>query len=149
MATHSSVLAWRIPWTSEPGGISPWGLKESDTTEDDHFHLFRVCDLLSKIKITGFPFSPYYNYKMIWNLSTFQLSFSFNTMKTVLLFSSIPDCWWRVWWCRNSQYFSREPVPFASSVSLNADISPRSVQMWIFKVHFSWFLVVWFNQKGC
>ena len=29
MATHSSVLAWRIPWTEEPG--SPWGCKESDT----------------------------------------------------------------------------------------------------------------------
>ena len=28
MATHSSVLAWRIPWTN-----SPWGHKESDTTE--------------------------------------------------------------------------------------------------------------------
>ena len=24
MATHSSVLAWRIPWTEEPGGYSPW-----------------------------------------------------------------------------------------------------------------------------
>ena len=31
MATHSSVLAWRIPWTEEPGG--PWGHKESDMTE--------------------------------------------------------------------------------------------------------------------
>ena len=24
MATHSSILAWRIPWTEEPGGCSPW-----------------------------------------------------------------------------------------------------------------------------
>ena len=33
MATHSSILAWRIPWTEEPGGLySPWGRKESDTT---------------------------------------------------------------------------------------------------------------------
>ena len=31
MATHSSILAWEIPWTEEPG--SPWGLKELDTTE--------------------------------------------------------------------------------------------------------------------
>ena len=29
MATHSSILAWRIPWT----GYSPWGCKESDTAE--------------------------------------------------------------------------------------------------------------------
>ena len=33
MATHSSILVWRIPWTEEPGGYSPSGRKESDTTE--------------------------------------------------------------------------------------------------------------------
>ena len=33
-ATYSSILAWRIPWTEEPGGLySPWGHKESDMTE--------------------------------------------------------------------------------------------------------------------
>ena len=30
MATHSSVLAWRIPWTEEPGRLQSVGLKESD-----------------------------------------------------------------------------------------------------------------------
>ena len=25
MATHSSILAWRIPWTEEPGGLQPMG----------------------------------------------------------------------------------------------------------------------------
>ena len=62
MATHSSVLAWRIPGTAELGGLpsvgsqskclqlikafcwrslvgySPWGREESDTTEQLHFH---------------------------------------------------------------------------------------------------------------
>ena len=33
MATHSSILAWRIPWTEEPGGYSPRGHKESGPTE--------------------------------------------------------------------------------------------------------------------
>ena len=32
MASHFSVRAWRIPWTEEPG-YSPWGHRESDTTE--------------------------------------------------------------------------------------------------------------------
>ena len=32
MATHSSILAWKIPWTEEPG-YSPQSRKESDTTE--------------------------------------------------------------------------------------------------------------------
>ena len=27
MATHSSILAWRILWTEEPGGYGPWGLR--------------------------------------------------------------------------------------------------------------------------
>ena len=33
MATHSSILAWRIPWTKEPGRLQSMGHKESDTTE--------------------------------------------------------------------------------------------------------------------
>ena len=33
MATHSSIAAWRILWTEEPGRYSPRGLEESDTTE--------------------------------------------------------------------------------------------------------------------
>ena len=33
MATHSSVLAWRIPGTGEPGGLPSMGCTESDTTE--------------------------------------------------------------------------------------------------------------------
>ena len=34
MATHSSILAWRIPWTEEPSGLySPWDQKELDMTE--------------------------------------------------------------------------------------------------------------------
>ena len=33
MATHSSILDWRIPWSEEPGGQSPWGHKESNMTE--------------------------------------------------------------------------------------------------------------------
>ena len=33
MVTHSSILAWRIPWTEEPGGYSPCSQKESDMTE--------------------------------------------------------------------------------------------------------------------
>ena len=33
MATHSSILAWRIPWTEGLGGLQSTGCKESDTTE--------------------------------------------------------------------------------------------------------------------
>ena len=33
MATHCSILAWRIPWTEEPGRLQSMGLKESNMTE--------------------------------------------------------------------------------------------------------------------
>ena len=40
MATHSSVLAWRIPWTEEPGGCGPRGRKKLDTTEQlTHYYM--------------------------------------------------------------------------------------------------------------
>ena len=40
MAAHYSILAWKIPWTEEPGGqaYSPWGYKELNTTEHTHAH---------------------------------------------------------------------------------------------------------------
>ena len=31
MATHSSILAWRIPWMEEPGGLQSTGVAESQT----------------------------------------------------------------------------------------------------------------------
>ena len=37
MASHSSILAWRMPWTEEPGGLQPMGLKEPDTIMSMHF----------------------------------------------------------------------------------------------------------------
>ena len=33
MATHSTILAWEIPWTEEPGGLQPLGHKLSDMTD--------------------------------------------------------------------------------------------------------------------
>ena len=38
MAPNSSTLAWKIPWTEEPGGLQSVGSLESDTTEQLHFH---------------------------------------------------------------------------------------------------------------
>ena len=55
MATHSSILAWRIPWTEEPGGYSPRGGKESDTAEqqtNQQTHLTQ-SPLLSTVSQSG------------------------------------------------------------------------------------------------
>ena len=46
MATHSSVLAWRIPWTEEPGGLhAVHGVTKSDITEHKHTHTLTALRL--------------------------------------------------------------------------------------------------------
>ena len=41
MASHSSTFVWEIPWTEEPGGLSPWGRKsrtqqqQKETSQSD------------------------------------------------------------------------------------------------------------------
>ena len=44
MATHSSVLAWKIPWIEEPGRLQSMGLQKSDMTEQlsIHTHCCRI-----------------------------------------------------------------------------------------------------------
>ena len=44
MATHSSILAWKIPRAEEPGGLQSMGLQESDTTEQLNHHRSEVND---------------------------------------------------------------------------------------------------------
>ena len=57
MATHSSVLAWRIPWTEGPGGYSPRGCKELDVTQRlstrVHLALDRVLGIRQRQDDTG------------------------------------------------------------------------------------------------
>ena len=39
MANHSSILAWKIPWTEKCGGCNPWGCKKTGITEQlTHTH---------------------------------------------------------------------------------------------------------------
>ena len=45
-ATHSSILAWRIPWTEEPGRLSSWGCKEPDVTERFSLSLFSLAEVM-------------------------------------------------------------------------------------------------------
>ena len=46
MAIHTSILAWKIPWTEEPGG---WGCKELDVTECTHRILITGADSVNGI----------------------------------------------------------------------------------------------------
>ena len=55
MEAHSSILAWEIPWTEEPGGLhktqdcySPWGRKKSDTAEQVSMQALSILNNGSK-----------------------------------------------------------------------------------------------------
>ena len=45
MATHSSILAWRIPWMEELGGLQSMGRKQLEMTERLHFHFDEDCQV--------------------------------------------------------------------------------------------------------
>ena len=53
VATHSSILAWKIPWTEEPGKLQSMGSKESDTTErlNHHHHLRESLSINEKMHV--------------------------------------------------------------------------------------------------
>ena len=46
MATHSSILAWRIPRTEKPGGATVYGVSKSQTQPSDFHYLFSYCGKL-------------------------------------------------------------------------------------------------------
>ena len=52
MASHSSTLAWKIPWMEELSRYSLQGLKESSTTERLHFHFQTMVEVM-KIMVTS------------------------------------------------------------------------------------------------
>ena len=62
MVTHSSTLAWRIPWTEEPRGLQSIGHAELDTTEEtEHAHLYDkdVIKSPQNMGFTGLPGSEW------------------------------------------------------------------------------------------
>ena len=65
MATHSSILAWRIPWTEEPGGLQSMGLQRvtkhmlAHTHTHTHTHMIMimmtVVQSLSRVQLFAIP----------------------------------------------------------------------------------------------
>ena len=79
MATHSSILARETPWTEEPAGYSPKGLKESDSTEAaEHAHtqgIFYVIHLISDRVETSIPVpSPFVSFLFLIFIAISQLT---------------------------------------------------------------------------
>ena len=40
MTTHSNILAWKIPWTEEPGGLLSMGMQKSQTRLSNWSHMY-------------------------------------------------------------------------------------------------------------
>ena len=64
MATHSSILAWRIPWREKPGRLQSMGSQRVDSTELLHFHFhFKVAlvvkNLLANAEDMRLGFNPW------------------------------------------------------------------------------------------
>ena len=57
MATHSSILAWKIPWTRSLVVCSPWSCKESDMTEQPSTHTHTRYPYLEIKSVLGLPHS--------------------------------------------------------------------------------------------
>ena len=54
MATHSSILAWRISWTEEPGGLQSMGLQRVSTTDLTHTRSYEIsADMNCKPPMAG------------------------------------------------------------------------------------------------
>ena len=43
MATHSSILAWEIPWTEEPGGLKLCGVMTEQVSMHAHIGMLKLC----------------------------------------------------------------------------------------------------------
>ena len=54
MATHSIILAWRIPWTEEPGRATVQDVAELDTTERLHFSFYMPVTCQGDMRQTWF-----------------------------------------------------------------------------------------------
>ena len=61
MATHSSILAWRIPWAEEPGGLQSMGSQSDMTERLIHTQLYLrstcVCWSLSHVQLCAIPWT--------------------------------------------------------------------------------------------
>ena len=53
MATHPGMLAWRIPWTEEPGRLLSMRLQESDTAERLSVHCVNFCGCCNQLPHSG------------------------------------------------------------------------------------------------
>ena len=97
MATHSSIFAWKISWTEEPAGYSPWGHQKSEPTERLTLSLFmwntfqEECWLLQSFTVLRQEF--FWIKTVTWGRMSFLSIFHEQRIElTILRFSSVMNC---------------------------------------------------------
>ena len=82
MATHSSILAWKISWMEEPGRLQSMGRKESDTTEQLRFCF---CFVAESVELK--------NFLMKVNKESEKVGLKLNVQKTKIMVLSLITSW--------------------------------------------------------
>ena len=80
MATHSSILAWRIPWTEEPGGLQSMGLQELDTTWHLNHHHVTRSDLFATGSLYRLTISSHFPHPLWFLPEYFEVFFILKNM---------------------------------------------------------------------
>ena len=121
MATHSSIPAWRIPWTGEPGRLQSTGSqKESDMTEWLAL-LWLLLSVLIRIKECQFLFKSFIS-----------VSFFFFLMK---FFTGNRSMWSQTW---NTLWKIRQTIPYNHFKQINS---------FAFRIQLSWHFYLHCSQK--
>ena len=84
MAIHSSILAWKIPWTEEPGGLQSLGSQESDATERQNRH-HHVCIYLQHNEhLLEFKLQEIVKNREAWHVAGLEVTKSWTHIKSIV-----------------------------------------------------------------
>ena len=98
MATHSSTLAWKIPWMEKPVGYGPWCCKESDTTKRLYFTSSKVQYVVDFINV-------------LYELVKFSISMNAVFCTYILLLLLLLSCFSRVRLCVTPETAAHQAHP--------------------------------------
>ena len=135
MATHSSVLAWRIPGTVEPDGRRLWGRTESDTTEWLHFH-FHLWNRENRSLSSSYPLSVDWNTEVLATPRVAILGYKFNLQSLVGKQEDRKSLY--PWGICGQNYCTSSELPIAALV-------PREITLYLSLLNFiqcSWFTML-------
>ena len=87
MATHSSILAWRIPWTEQPGRLQPTGSKRvgHNWATSLHFNICMIWEIFIKFKVVSSHHIVLFFYRMPIKIQLFSMYWEEGEKKTYVL----------------------------------------------------------------